>query len=316
MHRPGVLQYLLNETRLDAAQLEVIARAVRPAYWKSLCPALTVGTSGSRRPAAAASRNRRRPNVHSGHLATEGYCEMPPLLSPAKIKRMTDAVTTIRNAGWPPVCVFAYDEFWSIWQTPALVDVLSDVLGPGYQLLPSLWCYYVHPTPGAKGWPPHADAFGTPGLSVWIPLTNATLENGCMSVVPKDLVPETMDVGRMMSAKRSPTEWFTHLMQCARPLPARAGSILAWDWDTIHWGGVARRPTTPRISISAEFIGASDPSANSGSSFEFSIGSMPSFRDRLRVIAHCIRRFSVNDAWTFRYQDLGQMLADSLDERA
>ena len=311
--RPGVLQYLLDETRFDPAELETrVSRAVRPAYWKELCPALSVGklvSGGTVETDALGPRHRQE---LARRLAAEGYFETGPLLPQARVRRMRHAVTSVKNAGWPPVFAFVYDEFWTVWQLPSLTNMIAAALGPDFRMRANLWCYYVHPVPGARGWPPHADDFGTRGVTVWIPLTDATLENGCMYVIPKDLVPRTVHVERLFRAKTLPISSFTHLMQCARALPARAGSILGWDSDVIHWGGVARRPTSPRISVSAEFVCASDRPGADGSPLVVAAPSMPSFTERLRVIAQCIGLFGANDTWTFRYQDLGRKLADTL----
>jgi hypothetical protein len=124
----------------------------------------------------------------------------------------------------------------------------------------------------------------------------------------------TIDIGRLFMAKSLSMDSFTQLMQRARALPAQAGSILAWDCEVIHSGGVARRPTKPRISVSAKFVYAADRSGDDGSLLSIAARSVPSFSDRLRVIARCIGLFGANDARTFRYQDLGRMLANAVDD--
>jgi hypothetical protein len=312
--RPRVLEYLLDESRLDKTELAArVSQALRPHYWTTLCPALKVAAFGAERAVESGSLTEPHRRTLARRLADEGYCELGPLLPQTRIKRMRDAVTSVKNAGWPAVLAFVYDVFWTVWQVPSLANVLAAVIGPDHRMRAHLWCYYVHPVPGARGWPPHADRFGTRGVTVWIPLTDATLENGCIYVIPRDLIPPTIDVGRLFTADTLSMDSFTHLIHCARALPAEAGSVLAWDCDTVHWGGVVRRSTSPRISISAEFVSASE--STDDALLSVGAGAMPSFRDRLRVIARSIILFSANDAWTFKFKDLGQMLAEAVDVR-
>src|SRR5207244_2616081 len=95
------------------------------------------------------------------------------------------------------------------------------------------------PTPGASGWPPHCDDANRPNrVTVWIPLSDATLDNGCMYVVPRDRAAADADAR----------------LQACRALPAAAGSILGWNFDVLHWGSTCTRPGEPRIAISQEFI--------------------------------------------------------------
>lgn len=64
--------------------------------------------------------------------------------------------------------------------------LLSAYLQPDYKLFPYVWAHYV--PPNSSGWNPHVDTDdtgdGANELTVWLPITDATLDNGCIYVVP------------------------------------------------------------------------------------------------------------------------------------
>lgn len=75
------------------------------------------------------------------------------------------------------------------------------------------------------------DADETDILTVWLPLNEATLENGCLQVVPRshaDLVPHCIvnGIAGIPDSLLPPDE--------GKPLPMRPGSILLMDKRTIH----------------------------------------------------------------------------------
>jgi hypothetical protein len=227
---------------------------------------------------------------------------------------MRSAVMTVKSAGWPPVFAFVYDEFWTVWQLPLLTSLVGDVLGSPVHMRARVWTYYVHPVRGARGWPPHAEEYGARGLTIWIPLTDATLDNGCIYVVPKDLIAGHVDVAGVFRAREVASETASTLLHASRALPAAAGSMLAWDFDVIHWGSVVLRAAEPRISISAEFV--PPPTEAADAPLIRPVDRVPSFRDRVRVIAANISWFAKNDAWTMRDEDLGKALQNELTRRA
>src|SRR5207249_8180516 len=96
------------------------------------------------------------------------------------------------------------DEFWTIARTQSLKRLLTALLGSGYVQDSVVWTYYVIPRRGSAGWPPHVDGNGEQRVTVWIPLSDSTLENGCMHVVPRNLVPDSLpaDFKRWDSIKK------------------------------------------------------------------------------------------------------------------
>src|SRR5207245_2078717 len=126
----------------------------------------------------------------------EGYFQAEPLFSVRVIQRLRNGIEVLRKEDWPPVFSFIYDEFWLATRGPSLAGLLSTALGPEHRQIPHLWTFYIPPTRGATGWLPHVDGWEKSDgsgdrsnrLTVWIPLSEATLENGCMYVIPKHLL--------------------------------------------------------------------------------------------------------------------------------
>ena len=71
-------------------------------------------------------------------------------------------------------------------------------------------------------------------LSVWMPLNDVTLHNGCMYAVPRAKDADfAAPGGRAATALHEPVVPVDGLTPLA---PRRAGSLLCWSGNTIHWG--------------------------------------------------------------------------------
>ena len=308
-----VFRTLTEATRLSTENVEdYVRRAQSIPHWRRLCPWMSIG---AKTPASRQTRrSRSRPANASAqlrHLRERGYFQIDGALRHATIDRMRRSIEVLKRRGWPPVFAFVYDDFWNVWRAPTLVAFIDAALGPGCRLRTRFWSYYVHATRGAKGWPPHADGYGTDGLSVWIALSDATLDNGCMYVVPRDLIGDEVAIAELAVSESLPVSAFVRLMQSARPLTASAGSVLGWAFDVIHWGGGSHGGEGPRISVSAEFV---PKRSNDGeASFADWRTQAPDFRQRLALIARNLCLFGANDAWTFKYVDVGRRLLEVLD---
>jgi ectoine hydroxylase-related dioxygenase (phytanoyl-CoA dioxygenase family) len=114
------------------------------------------------------------------------------------------------------------------------------------------------------------DEQGNPKIvSVWIPVTDATVENGCMYVIDKEddvnfdrpneyahmrsaLQQDVRNDGTTEATSRATVLRFD--MSCARPLVVGAGSVCAWYGNLIHWGSqCSRYAPVPRVSITCTF---------------------------------------------------------------
>ena len=94
--------------------------------------------------------------------------------------------------------------------------------------------------PASEAWNASADA---PNLvSAWIPLTDATTDNGCMYVLPRRADASWADGSHpdhLAPATREEGGGTTLRFDVARAVPmiAKAGSVCAWAGQTVHWGG-------------------------------------------------------------------------------
>jgi hypothetical protein len=98
-------------------------------------------------------------------------------------------------------------------------------------------------------------------LNVWIPLNDATLDNGCLYVVPREF---DIDFARTdghhahmnpaTEVQRGVSSKIHFPLHGVRALPAPAGSLIAWYGNTIHWGSTCSRyAKAPRKSIALTF---------------------------------------------------------------
>jgi len=96
------------------------------------------------------------------------------------------------------------------------------------------------------------DSAGLPAvINVWIPLTDATTLNSCMHVIPAWADPDyaTTRSDETLSSPMDPS-----FLQRARALPAKAGSVLGWSTELIHWGGQSSsKAELPRLSFAMYF---------------------------------------------------------------
>lgn len=256
---------------------------------------------------AAAERN------HGSRLIEQfeerGYFQTQPILCESVLARMNACVRRLHDCDWPAVFAFVYDEFWLVSRTPYLVGVLSTALGPGYKVIPNVWTYYVAPSKSSKGRPPHADGYGLKKrVTVWIPLNDVPVEGSCMYLVPKNLVPNGFSVAGLSGNGMVSIEEFAAVLQAATAMPTRAGSILCWDYDVLHWGSYMHCQNEPRISVSIEFIGENvEPMADEEPLFDAQ-GMLPTFSQRLRAISKAIRTYHGREPLVYRYVELAQQL--------
>jgi hypothetical protein len=280
-------------------------------YWGEMNPSLSVGMPGASslvEKHAIASRSR---NELSRRFFTEGYFQTEPIFSVPLIESMRTGIEVLRQEGWPPVFSFVYDEFWRISRGPSLQRLLSMMLGAEYRQTSNVWTHYVHSEGRGRGFQPHTDDRDSSNrLTVWISLTDATLENGCMYLIPRNINPQMSGERYSGSDTFNKSEVRT-LLQGSLALPVQAGTVLGWDSDVIHWGSLYRLGS-PRISISMQFIGEHlDPAA-----YELPLldvgSSVPTFAQRLHAIGSGILAYHTHEPGTGRYLEFARRLLDSV----
>lgn len=241
------------------------------------------------------------------HFAREGYCETPPILGALELARLNGAIDALAVEGWPPVFAWVYDEFWALAQHADVRRLLTSQLGDGYSQIPHIWTHVVPAVSGSTGWMPHFDGLTNGRTSVWVALTDATLANGCMHIVPRRLLPpafatEPLDTGRVMLADA------LRALQGVRALPVSSGSLLAWNFDVLHWGGACVTPERARRAISMEFMAAGETPGPGETPLLPIDGTAPPFADRLRLIAIAIEAYRKFEPGLIRYRAVAEQL--------
>lgn len=239
-------------------------------------------------------------------MVKDGYFVSEPVLDQNEMNKLADAVKVLAHEQWPTIFAMVYDEFWQIYQRTS--SVISHILGAKYKMLPNYWVYYVAPDQGGSGWAPHRDRAqavtirkdGTPNsLTIWIALTDSTLWNGCMYVLP---------ARRDVNYPHSPGSFELGLkdLQSVRALPAKAGSILSWNESLIHWGSRSSdKADGPRISAACAFQRADLDPLETPLLDPF---VLPDLKTRLGIIGQQLFRFAIHTGMPPAVQDLAQEL--------
>lgn len=226
-----------------------------PEFWSELNPHLNV----SDRPWKGTRFEMTEADISLACLQVreEGYLHSEPAIPLERTQALALAVRNLVDFGLHPIFLCVYDEYWELLQ--GVSHALEPVLGPGCYPLADFWTWYISPDTASKGWPPHRDAqFGERKclredkspliVTAWLPLLDTYPLNGCMSVLPMPLDPNLPD---------NPSCFTFSNHQDTRALPARAGSILAWNQYLLHWGGrCSRWAANPRISSGIYFQSA------------------------------------------------------------
>lgn len=297
---------LLEQSQMPEAGVEArVSLASDAAYWRRLTGSqLTIAAADATLPALALADADARAAI--AQLHEDGYFTPLLVLPPSALVPLNRAIDAVVDAGWPAVFAWVYDQFWCCGRVAALAEVIARHLGPGYAQIPHVFVHVVPAATGASGWTPHFDRAGRQRAraSAWLALTDATLDNGCMHLVPRRALPPTFRHTPGMIA----TADALRALQAVRALPAAAGSMLGWDFDILHWGGRAVHAGVSRRAISMEFIAAGEPPDADESPLIDVSGPLPPFADRLRIIGEAIRAYERFEPGLIRYRGIADRL--------
>lgn len=310
--------------KLDEGEIaSYLDRAFSPAHWRHLFPDLSLSPDGVHPSVSLEARPLDEPTRLRtlAKLRTEGWFRFEPFLDTRRVDAMRRCVESLAAGGWPPVFAYVYDEFWQILGAPSLRLFLAAALGEGFRQSPRVWAHLVPAEKGASGWPPHVDGGAvthTPDrITVWIPLSEATLDNGCMVLVPKHLVPPAAadDFASDMGSFDAGT--WRAMLQGARALPARPGAVLGWDFQVIHWSSLADEAEAPRVSLAVECLGERIVPAPSEEPL-LDPAILPPFHERLRAISRGLCSYDRFEPAMIRFGGLARRMLErlDLDERA
>lgn len=229
-------------------------------YWLNLVPEATISASTFIDSSQVIKSDSQQIPRCRQSLIDQGYFQTGPILREEQLDRLLHCTSQIMKAGHPPAYALLYDDFFEILAD--LNPLLCGLLGEGYLMVPDEPDVYFIPTsPDFGGAEPHRDTLrrhdmydrdGLPAIiNIWIPLTDATPDNSCMHVIPSHCDP---DFKTPASDHALPDSIDSAMLQSVRALPARAGSVLGWSTELIHWGGQSSSGAeTPRLSFAMYF---------------------------------------------------------------
>lgn len=308
----AIVSDLLTQAKMpDADVHRRVTLAGDPHYWSGLATQMTIGNAPrlpSRTIAPDALDAARR------HFAAEGYFQTPVVIASLELARLNGAIDAVIAAGWPPVFAWVYDEFWELARLPDVADLIASQIGDGYLQIPHIWTHVVPAMVGSSGWMPHFDGPTSGRASIWIALTDATLSNGCMHLVPRRHLDPTFESEPLETGTVTLADALRAL-QGVRALPVSRGAALGWTFDVLHWGGACLAVEGARRALSMEFI-AADHSANADEVPLLSLaGAFPAFSDRLRMIATAILGYEKFEPGLIRYRAVAKRLRSQKPRR-
>jgi hypothetical protein len=230
--------------------------------------------------------------VAAAGLVADGYCTLPTLLGAHGLRCLNASIDAVTAHGWPAVFAWVFDATWGVTRAAGVRHLVAATLGEDAKQISHVWVHVVSGD-GGTGWPPHVDGEGGRdgrlGLTIWIALTDAGIDQGCMYVVPRSDAPV--------------------MVAAARALPIPAGSALAWNSDVLHWGG-ARRHAGARRSLSIEFI-AQRAAPTPGELPLLPCGAthpLPTLAERVRYIAKVLLEYNAHEPAMGRFAPLAEAL--------
>lgn len=242
-----------------------------------------------------------------GYFATKG-----PLIRGEVTARMLLGVENLRKAGWHEVWAFVYDEFWQVTRTPSMLRLLSTHLGKGFMAMPHVVVHYVYPEKGS-GWSPHVDFSDRDDrFTVWFPLSDATIDNGCIYIIARHRVSEEL-LNKWLNMEDLSHREVKTLLQGTHALPVPAGSILSWKGDVIHWGTMSSKNVEPRVSLSVVYIKENTPPLPDEVPL-LSPVEIPDFPTRLMAVAKAIKYYKIHVLSLNKFSVIGHELLTAYKE--
>lgn len=214
-------------------------------FWRRLAPDLTISDA---QPVSVTAIDAARRAKLRLKLVNDGYAKVPSMNARPVHGKIADAMDRIAKAGLPTAFIGVYDEVWSLL---ADLQPAMDTIFDGHAaLVPNFWANHsVDMTAGFGATRRRGGngvfKDGTPkNVSVWMPLTPATPDNGCLYVVPAG---QDRNYGKPERADAS--------LPGIRALPAKPGEALIWTGETYHWQARPERNNDdgPLMSLTWEF---------------------------------------------------------------
>lgn len=284
-------------------------RAGDPQTWVELVPELTIGDGTGAMPFEVEPLDDEAIGRLASDVEESGYFEIPRVLDPGFVGRLRDGVERVRAAGWPPVFVAVFDEFWTVVRTPSLVRLAAVLLGEGFRYLPNVWAHYVSADRQAAGWAPHIDGpCGSERMSIWLPLTEATTRNGCIGLIPRQMMPPSV-ADTFLERDSYTSSELQMMLQGSRSLPASPGAILGWEFGVLHWGSVCREGEPPRVSMAIELVAEDAPIGADESLARRIDQPIPTFAERLAIVGNGLATYGRFEPAVLKFGELAARLS-------
>ncbi len=309
MRMKDVTAGMMAMMSLGASDVRRFVRNARnPAYWRKLNPQLSISGKPDLEKIQAKAISAAAKRTALEKLDSDGYFQIDPVYPGRLLNALREGIENLARANWPAPFIYVYDEPWAMKRIPSFIDLIDAILGPSHRELQNVWAHFLRPVPGAHGWQPHMDGPTLGGrVSAWFPVTDATLENGCIYIVPQNRIPDSLTENFARRATFRQPE-LQLLMHAARALPVKAGSILGWNFKVLHWGSVAGQTRQPRISLATEFVAADAPNVDLDNAPLDAHTSIPEFDVRLELIGRAIVAFPTFEPMMLRYRAVAQHL--------
>ena len=243
---------------------QILTKLSTAQYWRHLNPELTISDYPFLQPPPQIDTEHIDIDRYVRQMQQEGYFKLDAVLPRNGMDKLANAIVRLVSKGFPPSFAYVYDEFWQTFRNVS--PIMAPILGRNYRLSTNLWAWYIPSTGKDAGFAPHRDIINAPAIrtdgmplmaTVWIPLKDVTTLHACMYVLPLNRDPNFPN-------NKESTEIPPQSIQSIRALPGKAGSILSWNMDTIHWSSVSSKwANEPRISIAAYLASAEGPDITS-----------------------------------------------------
>lgn len=242
------IRYLRTLDRLGS-------RARDAETWRSMAPMLTITERPPDAGATAIDGAWAAGPDKFRRLDVEGYLISPPVVDPALIERLREAVTSLVAQGFPPMVAMLYDEIYQLYA--GIARAVAPILGEGaVLLLDDCWTFFVPPAdPAVSHWtafPPHRDWLGgdarlmsgglPTALQAWVAMTDVTPDDSCLYVVPAS-------ADRVYRTPERSVADDQFRLQDVRALPVSRGQVVVFSTHLAHWGSRSSQwAAGPRIS--------------------------------------------------------------------
>lgn len=252
-----------------------------PSYWHAMLPGLSFTEGRPYPPDISRAAPLTAPGPLREDVLRHGY-HVGATGAP-HVRALAQAAGELVRRGLDPMWLLLSDELWLL--TKSYQSTFAAAF-PHLRLLVDHYVFLVDPSdPGQnRGWAPHRDrpdmAFVGPDrvpeyVTIWLALTDATADNGCMYLLPG---PDDPDY-----ATQEPTK-LPKDPQSVIAVPVAAGTPIFWTGRVIHWGGRAAPHCAPgALRVSVAFAAAS-PDYETGLFEVAAPTQLPSLEERLGLL--------------------------------